>query len=82
MERLENKLVEKLGADKEIKIESIKKIEERMCYDALWQFKTNLGDFELKTYDGISEIEMKNKCKNIKTLEELNNIQPKCFYYD
>jgi hypothetical protein len=82
MERLENKLVEKLGVDTKIKIESIRKVEERMCYDAWWEFKTNLGDFKLKTYDGISEDEMKNKCKNIETIEELNNIQPKYFYYD
>jgi hypothetical protein len=82
MKKMEDLLVEELGSDTRINVIDVIKTEERMCYDAWWIFKTNLGYFRLKTYDGISENKMREQSKNIKTVKELNEIQPKCFYYD
>lgn len=82
MQRLQDSIVNLIGTDALVKVKNVKKVEERLCYDAWWEFKTNLGDFTLKTYDGISERNMREICNNIKTLKELNDIQPKCFYYD
>lgn len=82
MKRLDDTVVNELGSDTSIQIESFKKVEERVCYDALWEFKTSIGQFRVKTYDGISERKMGNDCKSIKTIKDLNDMQPKCFYYD
>lgn len=82
MKRLYDTVVNELGSNTSIQIESFKKVEERMCYDVIWEFKTNIGEFKLKAYDGISERKMGNDCKTIKTIKDLNDMQPKCFYYD
>jgi hypothetical protein len=82
MERMEDSLVKELGADTRVEVIDVIKTEERLCYDAWWIFKTSLGYFRLKTYDGISENRMRELSRNVTTVEELNNLQPKCFYYD
>lgn len=82
MTRLEDSVVQNLGSETIVEVQDVVKLEERMCYDALWQVNTNIGDFLLKTYDGISKSEMLKQCKSINTINQLNDLQPRCFYYD
>lgn len=63
-------------------IQDAKKIEERMCYDAYWELYTNLGTITLKMYDGLSKEEFLIRCGKCRTVKELLEMQPKCFYYD
>jgi hypothetical protein len=63
-------------------IKDVKKIQERLCYDAYWEVYTNLGTITLKMYDGLSKNEFLNRCNVCNTVSELLGIQPIHFYYD
>lgn len=68
--------------NKTINILSFKKTEERPCYDAWWMVITDEGRVKLHTYDGISNDRMKadlDKCNSIEDIEKLN---VKNFYFD
>ncbi len=65
-----------------VKILSFNKIEERMCYDAWWMVITDQGRIKLHTYDGISNDRMKAYLDKCKTIEDIENLNAKCFYFD
>lgn len=63
-------------------VTGVKKISERMCYDAYWEVYTRFGTVTLKTYDGLREQDFLYQCRSCKYLFELLDLQPKYFYYD
>lgn len=65
-----------------IKVLAVSKKEERMCYDAYWWVLTSVGPVLIKTYDGHSEKDMLTMCQRCRTINEILELQPKCFYYD
>lgn len=65
-----------------MEILDFRKLEERMCYDAWWEVETTEGKIKLHTYDGISNDEMKYRLSKCKTLEAVNDLNAKCFYFD
>jgi hypothetical protein len=65
-----------------LNVTGVKKIEERMCYDAYWEVYTRFGTVTLKMYDGVNEKNFLWQCRACHYLFELLDLQPKCFYYD
>ena len=68
--------------DMPVNVSDVKKIEERMCYDAYWEVYTNYGTVTIKTYDGISYNDMLSRVKNCFSISSILALQPNCFYYD
>lgn len=68
--------------DLPVKVSDVKKIEERLCYDAYWHIYTDYGILTIKTLDGISYNDMLSRAKNCNTLSNLLELRGKNFYYD